>query len=199
MSSPSSSMTIDPALLSSSPQCCRSFTEKNKPDQVLQIDAASLSATPSTISSPSFTNTNNPSPQHSYKKSTFENPNYKLGQEVHLLDTSRNEVTGLSTYIVISNDERDTTTDETIYRVKPSLKTSFRVSESRILDVGYSLGTEVKQNEKSTPAIIIRRFVRNGQRTYDLKDSNGQEVLNVQEQELVFNQGGKFDFVQKSN
>lgn len=86
---------------------------------------------------------------------------YGMLQEVHLLDNTGTERSGLNTFIIISNSEIDpqvgdpleyhlyhppapVVDHEPTYRLRPDAKAIFRASHSRLLPVGLPLGVEVE-------------------------------------------------------
>ena len=113
-----------------------------------------------------------------------------------LVDLSQSDPTGLTTYVVTSNHEIDINTGQRHYRIYPLPSGPFRAAEYRLVEVGYCLGAEViKPPFDALPSIVIKRYVREGLRFYDLKDAAGVTTQNVAEWELQPHTGGEFPFV----
>ena len=120
-------------------------------------------------------------------------PRFVLGQEVFILDSNGTDPTGLTTYLVLSNHEKDHA-GQSLYRLMPSQEIVFRAAEKRLLEVSFSLGAQVRRRNETIGFIVTRRYVEEGARLYDLRDEQGRCLKGVKEAELVMSSGGMFSF-----
>lgn len=121
-------------------------------------------------------------------------PRFILGQEVFILDSSGTEPTGLTTYLVLSNHEKDAA-GRFLYRLMPSQEIVFRAAETRLLEVKFPLGAQVKRTNDAVCSVVTRRYVVRGRRVYDLKDELERCMKEVKEEELSLSIQGSFAFV----
>lgn len=128
-----------------------------------------------------------PSPEESLAR-------FILGQEVFILDSGGSELTGLTTYLILSNHEKDAT-GRFLYRLMPSQEVVFRAAETRLLEVTFPLGVQVKRKGGLINSVVTRRYVVGGERLYDLKYELGEIVKGVKEEELSLSHRGRFKFV----
>ncbi len=125
-------------------------------------------------------------------------PRFVLGQEVFILDRSGTDPTGLTTYLVLRNDEKDIA-GQYLYRLMPSQEIVFRAAETRLLEVNFPMGAQVRRTNDAIGSVITRRYVEKGERLYDLRDEQGRSMKGVNEAELVLHNGGRFPFVVQMN
>jgi hypothetical protein len=123
-------------------------------------------------------------------------PRFILGQEVFILDSGGSELTGLTTYLILSNHEKDAA-GRFLYRLMPSQEVVFRAAETRLLEVTFPLGVQVKRKKDLICSVVTRRYVVGGGRVYDLRNELGETVKAVKEEELRLSDRGKFDFITK--
>lgn len=123
-------------------------------------------------------------------------PRFVLGQEVFIVDSSGNDPTGLATYMVLTNHEKDAE-GKILYRVMPSQEVVFRAAETRLLEVSFPLGAQVCRKGDTVCSVVTKRYVAKGERIYDLKDELGMTVMGVREEELQLKDTGNFPFVTK--
>jgi hypothetical protein len=123
-------------------------------------------------------------------------PRFILGQEVFILDSGGSELTGLTTYLVLSNHEKDGA-GRFLYHLMPSQEVVFRAAEKRLLEVNFPLGVQVKRANDTVCSIVTRRYVVEEKRVYDLRNELGTCVKGVREEELRLTDQGSFPFVTK--
>lgn len=123
-----------------------------------------------------------------------ESPRFILGQEVFILDSGGSELTGLTTYLILSNHEKDAA-GCFLYRLMPSQEVVFRAAETRLLEVNLPLGMRVKKADASICSIVTRRYVIQDERVYDVRDELGKIWKGVKEKELRLSDQGSFRFV----
>jgi hypothetical protein len=121
-------------------------------------------------------------------------PRFVLGQGVFIVDSSGNDPTGLTTYMVLTNHEKDAT-GKILYRLMPSQNVVFRAAETRLLEVNFPLGAQVSRQGDAVCSVVTRRCVVKGERLYDLKDELGRTLTRVKEEELGLKESGNFPFV----
>ena len=74
---------------------------------------------------------------------------------------------------------------ERLYYLRPLNNITFRVRENRLLEVGFPLGAYVKRRkENATTSIVVKRYVKDGKRVYDIKDGLEQFQTGVAEDDL---------------
>ena len=105
-------------------------------------------------------------------------------------------MTGLTTYLVLSNHEEDGA-GRFLYRLMPSQEVVFRAAEKRLLEVNFPLGVQVKRTNDTICSIVTRRYVVEEERVYDLRNELGTYVKGVREEELRLTDQGSFPFVTK--
>ena len=86
-----------------------------------------------------------------------------------------------------------------MYRLMPSQEIVFRAAETRLLEVNFPMGAQVKRKNDAIGSVITRRYVEKGVRLYDLRDEQGRSTERVNEAELVLHNGGMFPFVVQMN
>jgi hypothetical protein len=121
-------------------------------------------------------------------------PRFALGAEVFILDSNGTDPTGLTTYVVLSNHEK-AGAGHFLYRLMPSQEVVFRAAETRLLEVNFPMGAQVKRKNDTLCSVITRRYVVNGERVYDLRDELGRYGKGIKEKELSLSDQGKFPFV----
>ena len=121
-------------------------------------------------------------------------PRFILGAEVFILDSNGTDPTGLTTYVVLSNHEKDGA-GHFLYRLMPSQEVVFRAAETRLLAVNLAMGQQVKRTNDTLCSVITRRYVIDRERVYDLRDEQGRHGKGIKEKELSLSDQGKFPFV----
>lgn len=134
---------------------------------------------------------------------------YGVLQEVHMLDSLGTELSGLNTYIILSNSREavddslatdflkptnGATDPDPIYRLRPDVSAVFRARHDRLLPVGLPLGAEVQVKGKITSGVVARRTVQGRQRQYDVMDEHGVIHKDLAEELLESHEGGTFSF-----